>query len=164
MANFVTSDNHFFHSNIIKFLPSRKVFNSCDEMNEAMINNWNSVVQPNDNVFNLGDMFFTNDINKIKSVISRLNGNIHLIYGNHDKILKKNNLFKTQTEYLEIKHNGKNIILFHYPIENWNKMHYGSIHLHGHAHGTTKTSINNRIDVGVDCFNFTPINLNEFAK
>lgn len=51
-------------------------------MNEALITNWNNVVKPNDTVFHLGDFAFGGSY-IWNNVLSRLNGNIHLILGNH---------------------------------------------------------------------------------
>lgn len=50
---FFTSDTHFNHTNIIRFC--ERPFERVDEMNEKLIDNWNSVVSPEDFVFHLGD-------------------------------------------------------------------------------------------------------------
>lgn len=81
MAVFVTSDTHFYHENIIKYdnLP----FLYADDMNDAIVTQWNSVVNPDDEVWILGDVFFC-DKDKAKAIMDRLNGHKYLVYGNHD--------------------------------------------------------------------------------
>ena len=59
------------------------------------------------------------------------------------------------------------LILFHYPIVEWARLHHGSIHLHGHQHNASDYNISNanlgllRYDVGVDANNMTPISITE---
>jgi len=80
MGIWFTSDTHFYHKNIIKF--TNRPWNTVEEMNNALINNWNEVVKPNDTVFHLGDFAFTSNGNW-KKLINELNGKIYLILGNH---------------------------------------------------------------------------------
>ena len=76
------SDTHFYHSNIIKYCD--RPFKDTNEMNETIINNWNSIVKNNDTIYHLGDFCLsTND--EIKSIFNKLNGNKILIRGNHDR-------------------------------------------------------------------------------
>ena len=77
---FFTSDTHFFHKNIIKYC--NRPFGSVEEMNEALVANWNSVVGPDDHVYHLGDFCFGN-VEKWNWCLEpgRLNGHIHLILG-----------------------------------------------------------------------------------
>lgn len=159
MANiYFCSDTHFGHANIIKY--SNRPFYSIEEMNESLINNWNSVVKPNDIVYHLGDFAFL-PYKNLKQIARRLNGIKHFIMGNHDKeILKnKNDLISSETfssiqDYLELKHNNKHIVLFHFGCRVWNKSHHGSIHLYGHSHGALP-SYGKSVDVGVDCKEIT---------
>ena len=55
----------------------------------------------------------------------------------------------------------QHIVLCHYPLAKWNKSHHGSWNLHGHCHGDMndfeKDQCALRLDVGTDCFNYTPI-------
>lgn len=78
---FFTSDTHFYHENIIKYC--NRPFSSVDEMNEKLIENWNSVVGKNDIVWHLGDFCFGQKDN-ISKIIPKLNGRINLVMGNHD--------------------------------------------------------------------------------
>lgn len=157
MTVYVTSDLHFHHTNIMKFHPiTRPQYESVHDMNNWLIDQWNKVVTPQDTVYHLGDFSFSSNIDAIQNIIDRLNGNIIFIKGNHD-----NNLHKIVEvkDYLKIKYNGQDIIMFHYPITSWDKKSYGSIHLFGHLHG--KLLVNGRsMDVGWDA-NFKILTLDE---
>lgn len=76
-----TSDTHFGH--VKDFLWAPRGFNSIEEHDEAIIKNWNEVVGPDDEVYHLGDVMLNDNDHGMKC-ISRLNGHIHLILGNHD--------------------------------------------------------------------------------
>lgn len=88
---FVTSDTHFNHANILNFKdangrPTRE-FSSVEEMNEHMIERWNSVVKPSDKVYHLGDVLFGMDKEGwMNRHWSRLMGQKRLVVGNHDNI------------------------------------------------------------------------------
>lgn len=77
-----TSDMHFGHRNIMKFC--NRPFNSVEEMDEALINNWNAVVEESDIVFNLGDFAYASN-SRWKEILERLKGTHYLILGNHKK-------------------------------------------------------------------------------
>lgn len=79
---FFTSDTHFGHANIIKLC--NRPFKDVEEMNEKLIENWNKVVSEDGTVFHLGDFAFGGS-GLWNSVIPRLNGQIYLIIGNHDR-------------------------------------------------------------------------------
>ena len=53
---YFTSDLHFYHKNIMSYSPSFRSYESAEEMNEKLIELWNSVVTPEDTVYNLGDL------------------------------------------------------------------------------------------------------------
>lgn len=150
-----TSDTHFFHKNIIKY--SNRPYVSVNDMNEAMIANWNKQVRPTDTVFHLGDFAFAT-YSQMKSILGRLNGEKHLILGNHDTLIDSNRrsfvgqgLFSSIQEYYELRHTGYPLIcLFHYGQRVWNGSHRGSIMLYGHSHGSLPPH-GKSVDVGVDC-------------
>ncbi len=160
---FLTADLHFFHSNVIKYC--NRPFITIEEMNETIIKNWNYKVKADDEVYLLGDVAFCGD-NKAKELLDRLNGRIYLIEGNHDRgKLKTITRFEWRKYYHELKVDGTTFVLFHYPIEFWNKRHRGSIHLHGHSHGGLGKNLKTkRIDVGIDCWNYFPVSLEEIKE
>lgn len=151
MSIFFTSDLHIFHRNIITFC--NRPFSSVEEMNEKLIDNWNSVVKHGDIIYNLGDFSF-GDQKETESVLSKLNGQHHLIIGNHDQLIVKNKShflkwFASIESYKEIKWNKQLICLFHYGQRVWNKSHFNSFHLYGHSHSKLEP-FNTSVDVGVD--------------
>lgn len=163
---FFGSDFHFYHLNIIKL--AGRPFDSVEEMNEALISGWNSVVRPNDTIYCLGDFAFrAPDKESVTAIFNRLNGKKHLIFGNHEHDAM-HLPWDTAQQYLELKDNGERIVLFHYPIQDWNGKWHGSIHLHGHIHSTPIDSkyelIPNRLDVGVDNIGVVPISLEEVVE
>jgi len=148
----VTSDTHFSHANILKY--SNRPFESIEEHDEALINNWNSVVGPDDDVYHLGDFAFRDPYH----YAPKLNGNKFLVPGNHDRKylsdLKK--YFRILPHIFELRHNGKALIMCHYAMRRWNKSHWGTYHVYGHSHGKLPGE-GRSFDVGVDCWNYTPI-------
>ena len=52
---YFTADTHFGHYNVIRFCD--RPFASAEEMDKAMIQNWNDRVTGNDTVYILGDKF-----------------------------------------------------------------------------------------------------------
>lgn len=77
------SDTHFGHKNIIEYCD--RPFNNVEQMNKEIIKKWNKVVRGGDKVYHLGDFAFYNDKDKMTELVKKLNGDIYLIKGNHDK-------------------------------------------------------------------------------
>lgn len=157
MQTFFTSDLHFSHKNIIQY--SSRPFRDIEEMNEALILNWNSIVGPEDLVYNLGDVCFGGPETAPK-YLPRLNGRKILILGNHDKPERMAPYFERIYSYLEITIDKQKFVLCHYPFASWNGLMKGFIHLHGHCHGTlVDRSLIHRIDVGVDSWKYKPVSV-----
>lgn len=136
MNIYVTSDLHFGHKNIIKY--ENRPFNNIEEMDRAIIDLWNKTINDEDLIYILGDFSWYKG-EKTNEILKTLKGNKILIIGNHDKNFledKKFNkdLFQEICYYKELKVNKQKIILFHYPIIDWNGKNNGSIHLYGHVH------------------------------
>ena len=140
MRTWITSDLHFGHTNIMKFCPqSRARFkNDVGYMNEQMVLEWNSIVGEHDLVYILGDVAFC-PAQKAAEYMRRCNGRKILVEGNHDKKALKDptfrNCFEEVHKYLDINYGGHKIVMLHYPIAEWDQMHRGALHFHGHLHG-----------------------------
>ena len=163
--DFITSDIHFSHKNIMKFCPVSRAFgeDDVDKMDEEIIRRWNSVVQPNDHTYILGDVAFCN-AEKAVRYLKRLNGNKTLIRGNHDvKLINDRafcNEFDAIQDYYSLTIDKTKVIMFHYPVCEWDQMHRGSVHFHGHLHGGKSGMEKYRcIDVGMDSYNCYPMQL-----
>lgn len=164
---FLTSDTHFGHCNIIRYC--NRPFNSVEEMDEKLISNWNSVVSKDSTVFHLGDFAFCGS-DKMSKILSRLNGHIVLIKGNHDHlqntILSK---FEDVLPQLHIEIGKKHIYLNHYPFLTYAGAYRSNyvIQLFGHEHlgeaylnkdvSRLKMLLPTQYDVGVDLNNYRPI-------
>ena len=172
MEIFFTSDTHFCHRP--EFLWKPRGFDSVDEMNEAIIERWNSVVHQEDIVYHLGDTML-NDNEKGIECFKRLNGRIFLIYGNHDTSNRIDSLFEACRHKMDggwwayvIKPGKQSIYLSHYPTltANFDDKHFSQhvINLHGHTH-QQKNWIDPKnpftYHVGVDSHNCTPVSIEE---
>lgn len=161
---FYTSDLHFDHNNIIKYC--NRPFSSVEEMNTALITNWNARVTDNDFVYILGD-FTLEGRDRALHFLKQLKGHKTLIIGNHDTFAYKES-FDADTVKLDcvIEHKAmckvydpsvnKKIVLCHYPLAVWNGKEHGSLHFYGHVHNSTDKlypylyTIDGAYNVGVD--------------
>lgn len=179
MNYFFTSDTHFCHDR--GFLYQPRGFISINEHDEQIIENWNSVVQPDDTVYHLGDTMLNNNDKGIE-YLNKLNGSIWLIRGNHDT---KERIWRIYHEcpnihYLEggseffatyasvIKVNGYTFYLSHYPtitssVENMAPLKHHTINLHGHTHSKNKfyNDIPFCYNIALDAHNNFPVSVEE---
>lgn len=158
MSIFFTSDLHLNHSKAIKF--NNRPFGSVEEMNDVLIENFNSKVKHKDVTYILGDFAFGNPSNFIK----RLNGEKILIKGNHDRYSDVNAIKHGFSEVYMLKLlkiNKLQIIMCHYPMYSWASSHYGSFHIHGHIHTNQIDFLWNRYNVGVDVNDYVPLSMDE---
>jgi calcineurin-like phosphoesterase family protein len=170
---FFTSDLHINHRAMLKYCPEARPFPHITAMNEAIVERFNSRVGPDDETYFLGDLALNCSASYLNGILSRLHGKKYLIIGNHDKKLVRKETPRKILEahfewikwYHEMKVEGVRLILFHFPIEIWEKKHYGSYHLCGHSHGgyPRKPGVL-RMDVGVDTNNLYPYSINEIKS
>ena len=156
MKTWITSDLHFGHKNIMSFCPQTRARfkNDTEFMNNLMVTEWNNKVEPEDTVYILGDVAFMSG-SAAGRMVNRLNGTKILVEGNHDRKTLMDETFRSAFaevhKYLDIVYDGHKIVMFHYPIAEWDQMHRGALHFHGHLHGGVSGLEQYRaLDVGMD--------------
>lgn len=168
MKKLFISDTHFGHEGVIKF--SNRPFETVEEMDIIMIQNWNRKVRDDDEVYILGDLMYRAKRSP-EYYLDQLNGIKHLILGNHDSWTKKvemSKYFESVSQIKEISDHSQHLILCHYPMAEWPRYHKGSLHLFGHIHNRRDHDSfryyqkNMRmLNVGVDVNYFAPVRLSE---
>lgn len=119
-------------------------------MNEEIIKRHNSVVAEDDDVYVLGDLCMSGNLAENKHFIERLNGRIHVVFGNHCTQNRKN-MYETCKNVVElcgyatvIKYRNYSFYLSHYPTYTGNYDDDGRglkgrmINLCGHLHTTNE--------------------------
>ncbi len=172
MTDFLISDTHAFHKNIIKGCSEWsdtskcRPFSSIDEHNTYMANKINSVVQPNDRIIHAGDWSF-GGIDKVKMFRDMINcKNIELLYGNHDTHImsdpKLQKLFNRCDLFRTMKLDGQMVVICHYALQVWENNHRGWFMLHGHSHGNLNHDNDGKIlDLCVENHDYTPWSMDE---
>jgi calcineurin-like phosphoesterase family protein len=142
----------------LKFCPETRPYASIEEHDATQIANFQKLVKPEDTVWFLGDVFFCNE-NRSAEILSQIPGRKNLVYGNHDQTIKNSarirGMFESVQDYKELRSvTGVNVVLFHFPMMEWNRMHHGAYALFGHVHGSMDNDplvLSGRtMDVGVD--------------
>lgn len=177
---FFISDTHFGHSKPYDtFLREDGSFlrphGSAEAGDEAMVENWNKVVKPNDRVYHVGDVAMTK---KHLPILNRLNGRKVLIKGNHDT--EKLNVYTPYFDDIRGSHQFDGMFICHVPIHPDSLGRWG-FNVHGHLHhrrvmkrkftSSDGYMVSAEIvedptyfNVSVECINYTPISLEEIRK
>jgi calcineurin-like phosphoesterase family protein len=186
METWFTSDHHFGHANIIRFC-NRPFWNELwlhpaepdvEKMNEALIQYWNETVAPDDVVYHVGD-FAMGPRDTVGKVAPRLNGEIHLILGNHDRPYRgKKEGQRYDQMYLdagfatiqsELMYEGYRVNHFPYDVDfrrngedkfsSMRPTRDGIPLIHGHVHDTWDEVVNgDQINVSIDMWDYRPVN------
>lgn len=167
MSNlFFTADWHFGHRNIIRL--SARPFKNIDEHDNAIIRNINNVVSNEDTLYILGDLGCYKDINKLREMVSKINGKKYVILGNHDSMynliqIKREGLIEEVKESKTIQYGRHRIFLSHYPHREWPGYYRQALHFYGHVHNNLK-DFELSTDVGVDAWNYKPVRVEELIR
>lgn len=171
---YFTSDLHFGHDK--NFIYKSRGFNSIKEHDKSIINNWNSIITKDDDVYVLGDLMLGNKEQGL-DYLRQLKGKIHIVVGNHDtsnKIdlysTKLNNVIEIKPIII-LKYNKYKFYLSHYPTitSNLNEKSLRDclINLYGHTH-QIKSKFYNEIpfmyNVGLDCHQNKPVSIDEIIS
>ena len=175
----IFSDPHYNHKNICRGttnwrtvegeipIEQTRDFTTLEKMNEAILKGINENVGQDDILICLGDWSF-GGFESIEEFRNRIVcKNIHLVLGNHDHHIERNrddiqNIFTSVSDYETLIIGKRTFRLFHYPIQSWNGMNNGDIHLHGHVHlpPNRKFGQGKKMDVGMDGHpEFRPYNI-----
>ena len=169
------SDLHLGHTGILRLC--NRPFASVEEMDEALIGNWNKKVGQRDTVYLVGDLIW--DKKRAAEYLPRLNGKKILIYGNHDEHMINNPEFQSFFEEIcpmkFVSLNGHPITLCHYPLLEWkNSRKKGTSRLgyliYGHIHNNVLPEYHplfsafNALNAGADINRFQPVSFEELVK
>jgi len=168
---YFTSDTHYGHANVIDFC--NRPFKNVDRMDNALVRNYNEIINDDDIVYFIGDFTIKGSQHKgyIENVIKKLKGNKYLIIGNHDKLKPFDYVdmgFHSVHTSLIIDTTLGKLFLNHDPciycyIDNILNIPL----ICGHMH-TLFRSIGSVINVGVDVWDYRPVSLyqieNELIK
>ena len=135
--NLYTADLHFGHKNAILF--DHRPFADVKQMDEALIYLWNQRVQKDDDVWIIGDFCYRSEKSPV-NYLRVLRGRKHLIIGNHDSALLKNeqalSYFVSVDKMDHIRDGEHQIVMCHFPMAEWNKSRHGSLLIYGHIHSS----------------------------
>ena len=136
------ADLHFDHEDIIAY--DNRPFDSAEEMNEKLVENWNQVVtDPEDMTWILGD-FCTGNAERWEAILGRLKGRKGLILGNHDDAVVTASVldhFEDVAPYREITAGDRHVVLSHYPMLAFRDQYFGWYHLYGHVHSSYEWNV-----------------------
>lgn len=166
------SDLHFNHDR--EFVWKVRGFNNVYEMNCAIVDNWNKVVAPDDDVYVLGDLCLggPNSLQDNKKLIQSLKGNLHIVRGNHCTDARIGmygecwNVVEIENA-IYLRYKGYTFYMSHYPTMTANlekeSLKACTINLFGHTH--SKDHFYNDIpfmyNVACDAHNCTPVLLDD---
>lgn len=162
---FVISDTHFGDGNIIKY--ENRPFETIEEMDNKLIENWNNAVSDKDTIFHLGDFSAYTDKIKIKEIFDKLNGRKILVMGNHDNILSVKEWLKIGFDevYSYPLIYNEFIVMQHQPPQYINDK-TPFFYIYGHVHATEiyPTISKQSACVCVERWDYSPIDFEEIKN
>lgn len=162
------SDPHFGHKMLVE--TSERPFKTVDEMDAALVKNYNDLIGFDDVVIWLGDCFLGYNPERTRHIVTEMAGTKLLIVGNHDATATAMSKmgFSLVMKEANMRISDTMCRLSHYPFfEQGNppkvdkfqsrrpRKVLGEILLHGHTHSTTKMR-DNQINLCVDAWDFKP--------
>lgn len=201
MTRFWTSDLHIGHTNIIDFCgrpfyedtvvhfalgDAEVTVPDVDAMNQALLDNYNDLVRPTDEVWFVGDLVMGRFETTIE-FMRQFHGDKYLVPGNHDRCHKMFPKWRRFQPYYEavgftvldsqvittVADQSVKVCHFPYRFTHVSDDRYSGLRpddegdwlIHGHTHDTEKVDYATRsIHVGVDAWSYAPVPESEIEK
>lgn len=169
---YLTSDLHFGHDR--EFIWKVRGYDSVEHMNTRQVEKWNSIVDSDDDVYVLGDVVLGDPKNI--EYVRRLNGEIHIVLGNHDTLTREQmyrelpNVVEVAEIGIRLKYKKYHFVLTHYPMLTGNlekeSLKQMSLNLYGHTHQLTNfyNDMPFMYHVGVDSHNGYPVLIDDIIE
>jgi calcineurin-like phosphoesterase family protein len=158
LPKWVISDTHFFQASAVS-----KGYRPAGYEDELLAN-WSRLVDPDDIVFHLGDVIFS-EASRLGGLIKRMPGRIHLVRGNHDHKSAGWYERKGFAAVHELPVLIDNLLFSHEPI---GRLPTGVINIHGHTHGDAHRADElppgygpQHIEIALETMGYRPILLDE---
>jgi len=158
-----TADLHLNHERVITFCD--RPFTNASEMDSRICDTICSMVGTDDDLWILGDFAFAKGASRdrITARFLSLPGRKHLVLGNHDLPWVTELPWHSVQDIVTVQDGDTTFVLCHYPMITWNGARRGAIQLFGHVHNNWKGSAN-AVNVGVDVWNFAPVQRQEILQ
>lgn len=159
--DYVISDHHFHHKNIIKYC--NRPFDSVEEMDDTLVTLWSDVVDPSDEVLHLGDLTISSQTGRLLDLFETLNGQIVYVMGNHDHTRLDTLDGVEFFEYFRFSRSGYNFYAVHDPMDA-PPNHSGWV-LHGHHHNNWPDEFplidpnERRVNCSVELIGYRPLSM-----
>lgn len=172
----IYSDPHFFHNNIIRYCD--RPFVDAAHQREEMVRRYNEIVNPDDHVLYLGDLFLPSG-REGHEFMNRLNGRKSIVTGNHDRGLTNNRLQGLGFELIEHRFfytelDEIRVCCCHFPYVGFSSdnryndrrppIEDDVVLIHGHVHAKQRTTWMNTVHAGVDAWDFKPASIDDVSE
>lgn len=187
MTTWFSSDIHFGHKNIIEFC--NRPWETVDEMNEGIIENFNRFISPEDTLILVGDLCMGRKDDTIP-LLGRINGTKIVVPGNHDPMHpahEKRDWKRAEwtaryyneggtracaiDTYLPLGNTEVKVCHFPYYGDSGDEERFseyrpvdnGNWLIHGHVHDAWRVN-GRQINVGMDAWGMMPVHLDTIRE
>lgn len=157
MSMYFISDLHLWHDRGFIYKP--RGFESIEDMNKTILENWHNTIKEDDEVYLLGDVALGTDYDLISETVGSLPGKLHIMIGNHDTD-KKIEIYRSLPNVVEVVYAtivkiGKySFYLSHYQTKTASletPPEHALYNIHGHIHTKDKFFQDNPYFYNVSC-------------
>lgn len=167
---YFSSDCHFSHNQ--PFLYEPRGFSSVEDMNEAIVERFNSIVNNDDDLYLLGDVLM-GELEEAIEYLKRLNGRIHIVCGNHCTN-RRIEAYKTLPNVVEVVETATQIkyrkwlfYISHWPtlVSNFEERRkFWSLHGHTHSQDRYQFAKHCAYNVACDAHDCYPVEIEQIIE